>query len=1189
MKIRRIELCGFKSFIDRTVLHIDDQLTAVVGPNGCGKSNIVDAIRWAMGEQSAKALRGKTMDEVIFGGSESRPPASFAEVTLTFENVRGKGHPDYEDIAEIAITRRVDRDGVSDYLINGAPCRRRDVTELLLASGISPRSSMVEQGRMGLIVEARPEERRLLIEEAAGIAKFRLHRQVTQRKMEQVRQNLLRISDVVSEMKRNLGSLKRQVGKARRFTELREELIALELLVASHRYLELTAIGRRLEGDLDRTEAELSRLGSDLASHEQVIDEHRRRQREAEQLLDALQSRVYQLTMRVQQTESAIERLQNDLRQEIRSEQEAGLRTASLSRRLEEVGTELDRDKLARDTTAEDAGQLEIGLKDQEERLEATRRRRSEIEARINSLQQGILRASAAVAAGERALESLEARDREGQERTRELQLVLVDARKQTDERQTRIAELTEQLEELVKRARDLGATREEREAARRAIEAELQKAKKERNDAAAELNLTMSRLRSLEEIAARHENYGQGVRELLGRREVRDRTLAVVAEVLDIPSNLEPAVAAVLGDELQDLVVEDIGSAAAVAGVITREQLGRAAAVPALPRRVGLPDQAPDSGDVLGCLADLVGCERRHEPLVRQLLKGVVVVRDLATAERLWNDHGGELTYVTLEGEVVYPTGRVRAGRDEQGLALLQTKREIRRLKQRVEVLEQDHLTRADRVDEIRSDLNALNAAIETLVHDAHQGDIQVVQQQKELSLARGELERFRGERSRIEAELARIARSLDTTRQDRARVAEEIARAVSDRTLGQQALVEAQHDLDDARASQESALATFTEARVQFARTHERVETLEANVRRLHAENRDIRERLGQLDTERHRTAGAQGRIRGELFAARELLGSNIVEREAAHRELERAQLGLEDLRAEGAEREAQARRAQAERDGHRDRAEKLRLDHRETVTERRVLVERIVDARGVDLLEVIADFHTRPPASQAHVERIEELKREIDRLGPVSLTALTEHDELKVRYDETVAQQQDLEQSLNHLQNAIQRLNREGRRRFQECFDEINNHFQAVFPRLFQGGRARLVLTDEKDLLETGVEIVAQPPGKKLGRMELMSGGEKALTAASLIFAIFQASPSPFSILDEVDHPFDDANVRRFLALLREMAGDSQFVMITHSKLSMAAADVLYGVTMEEPGVSKIVSVRMIEHEDHEAAAA
>lgn len=1189
MKLRRIELCGFKSFVDRTVLNIDEQLTAVVGPNGCGKSNVVDAIRWAMGEQSPKSLRGKAMDEVIFSGCESRPAGYMAEVTLTFENSNGRGHPDYLHLPEIAVSRRLNREGASEYLLNGAPCRLRDVTELLLASGISPRSSMVEQGRMGLVVTARPEERRLLIEEAAGIAKYRIHRQATQRKMEHVKQNLLRVSDVTAEMKRSLGSLKRQVTKARKFRAFRQELETLELLVVSHAYLRLTAIARRRQKDLDAVEADLARANAGVAEREAAIAGDRERERAAETRLDALQTQVYESTVAVQHTDGQISRLGSTLETERRNEQEAQLRTAGLRRRLDEVGRELARDRREQSAVSQTTTRLEAELRERQTKLDAVRRQRTELERRIEGSRRTIMRASSAVAAGERSLESCDRREREGRDRARGLE----DSRGEADRQ---IVALEAELDQMVARLEDLrqsgerrDRTRRERLASRAELDRELKTSVEELEELTSQLNRTRSRLQSLEEIAGRHENFGQGVRELLERDEVRDRTLAVVAEVLDIPGHLETALAAVLGDELQDLIVEDMEDAAEIASLITGERLGRAAAVPLVPRPADPAEVVPLDPGVVGALADLVGHEREHKQLVAQLLRGVVVVRDLAAAERLWNDHDAELTYVTLAGEVVSPSGRVRAGRDEQGLALLQTRREIKRLTGEVAELADEHQVSQDRVAGLRGEIQEISNIIEEIQQESHRGDLELVQHQKDASRVQGELKRLRAERERLSREADGLSRQLAEGDEERRRIAEEIARASEEQARAEAALAADGDALARARDEEDAALAGVTEARVQAAGARERFESLNANVRRLQGEDEDLRHRLVRLEREQVRAAGAQGRIAGELFAARERLERLIAESERAKGDLDGARVELDQLRADLSLQESELREMQRERDRLRSRAESQRLELQEVRLERRGLIERIEEARNLDLEEVVIDYHDQPPATREQEERIDELRRQIERLGPVSLTAVEEYEELKERYETTAAQQEDLESSLKNLQRAIQKLNREGRRRFRECFDEINGHFQTVFPRLFQGGRAKLVLTDEEDLLETGVEIVAQPPGKRLGRMELMSGGEKALTAVSLIFAIFKASPSPFSILDEVDAPFDDANVRRFLEVLRELAGDSQFVLVTHSKLSMAEADVLYGVTMEEPGISKIVSVRLHDREPAAAAAA
>lgn len=1180
MKLRKVEICGFKSFVDKTVVAVGDAVTAVVGPNGCGKSNVVDAIRWAMGEQSARSLRGKGMDDVIFAGSESRGPLSSAEVTLNFLNDDGRCHPDYADYAELAITRRLTREGQSEYLINGTACRLRDVTDLLLSAGVSPRSSLVEQGRMGMIVTARPEDRRLLIEEAAGIAKYRIHRQAATRKMEKVRQNLLRVTDVVAEMDRTLSSLKRQVAKAKRYQAYREELTGLELHVAAHRYLELLAVARRRGRELEEVERVLAEAETALEAREASIVSSRGEQADAERRLEELQALAYDRESQVQRTEGRIARLREGLAAERDKEREATSRLSGLGDQLSVKREEASRVEAERVEVSGQAATLEVELDARQRRLAEVRSERLAVEERIEAARREAMRAGAAVAAGETGLESIGRREAEAKERAEEIAKAQLETAEKRVALEARIDVLGDTVTELRDRARDLGASREERQAALEELAEELREAVSDMEGSGLQLTECRSRLASLEEIVERYENFGQGVRELMGRDEIRAEARGVVAELLDVPSDLEAAVAAVLGERLQDLVVDDVAAASRVAGLVTAESLGRAGAVPAVPRRVGLPPEVPTCEGVLGALADRVGCARGDEPLVRQLLAGVVLVQDLATAMRLWAERGGELTLVTRAGEVVHPGGRISAGREEVSLALLQTKREIRKLGSRVEVLTAEHERDVEHVTELRDTRAELQRDLETLRQNAHKGDLEVVQRLKDLSQARAELERHQIDAERLLKAAERMTETLAGCCTDRERIREEIAAATAAKARAEEAIEAEAAALEQRRTLEDEAAGAVTELRVEAAATKERLESLTSTAARLRNEVRDLESRVGRAGDEGLRAAEAQGRMGGEAFAARELLVGLVVEADRARQDLGRERTALDALRSALAETEAQLRAARSERDGHRKRAEEVRLALHEARLAIAALAERVEEGRGVSLDDVVADYHMLPPADQAQVDRIDELRHLIDRMGPVSLTAVEEYDELSARFETSSAQKEDLEQSLAHLQRAIQRLNREGRRRFRETFDLVNHHFETVFPRLFEGGRAKLLLTDESDLLETGVEIVAQPPGKKLGRMELMSGGEKAMTAVALTFALFQASPSPFCVLDEVDAPFDDANVRRYLELLREMADYSQFIMVTHSKISMAKADVLYGVTMEEPGVSKVVTVRFQE---------
>jgi chromosome segregation protein len=1194
MKLRRVELCGFKSFVDRTVITFDQQVTAVVGPNGCGKSNILDAIRWAMGEQSARSLRGKSMEEVIFSGSESRPASSVAEVSLVFDNSDGRCHPDFAEYGELAVTRELARDGTSDYKINGVTCRLRDVTELLLSAGVSPRSSMVEQGRMGVIVTARPEERRLLIEEAAGIAKYRIHRRVTQRKMEQTRQNLLRITDVVAEMTRTLGSLKRQASKARRFKEFRDELTELELRAASHRYLELSAIARRRDAQLRRAEVDLAAATEAAVGQEAAIAARRDEQRGAEERLEALQASSYRCANLVQQARARIDKLTGQLAAELKAEGEAEQTVAALERKRVDLVRELGETEQSHGTTADQVSNLQLELDFRHGRLEAVREGRREAEASLERCRQQIAAASTTAAAGERALQSIEQRHAEGIERAQALQARQGEAERRVVELVSEVEVLSGVLVQLRERARDLGASRESQEAERTRVRSELDAATVELSRVGGELTNCRSRLQSLEEIAGRYENYGQGVRELMRKPDVRRRTRAVVAEVIDVPAGLEQALAAVLGERLQDLVVDDLQAASDVASVITATKLGRAAAVPLEPRDTAVEVVAPDGPGVVGMLVDLIGFEPRHAALVRQLVGSVAVVEDLTAALALWAVRG-ELTIVTRGGEVVSPSGRISAGQEELSLALLQTKREIKRLREKATVLERDHAQRATVVAAGKARLAELGASIEEIRRTAHARELEVVQQQTDLARVEGELKRQRADVERLSQDVLKVSELVGRSLAERDRVSQEVRDAERERARFEEELVEVQRQLLARRGEEEEALAGATELRVQAASARERAESQASAISRLGRERDEVARQLDRGREDRIRAAGAQGSIGGEIFVERDQLDRLAADETAAREAATRARDALDLLRNDLARAEADAHGARRLLSELREGAEQLRLALHEARMELKSLLERVKDARDTDLELVVVDFHLMPPVTEEDLARIDELRRQIERIGPVNLMAVEEHDELLVRFEESTKQKEDLEESLDHLQRAIQKLNREGRRRFQECFDAVNEQFQKFFPRLFEGGRAKLVLTDEQDLLETGVDIMAQPPGKKLGSMELMSGGEKAMTAVSLIFALFMASPSPFTILDEVDAPFDDANVRRYLGVLREMSRSSQFVLVTHSKLSMAEADVLYGVTMEEPGVSKMVTVRFNddksapEHEEAASAAA
>jgi chromosome segregation protein len=1190
MKIRRVEITGFKSFADRVVFSFDDGITGVVGPNGCGKSNVVDAIRWAMGEQSAKHLRGRSMEDVIFSGSESRPPTGMAEVSITFQNDGRLVPPQYAGFADITVSRRLFRDGTSEYEINKAPCRLLDITELFLGTGVGTRAySIIEQGRIGLIVSAKPEDRRTIIEEAAGVTKYKARRKQAERKLEATEQNMLRLSDLVGEVSRQLGGLERQARKAEKFRELRGELKQLELLSACRQWLaareQEVSSGRELSDASDAEKvvhAQVARLEAGLSAERlQLLGDERK----VQELADRSHGVDKQLRLAEQELQFAQRERETIAARQVQHEDEIGLLSQRLSLLArEEEGLHAEKQKLS-DATAEDEtrrAQAEAELAQAMERIHSAQHA---VEAERHQAVGVLTR----LANHRTNLVNLE-------RRRQDLSGRLLKTQGEAEQLVARTEEISRQREELTRKLSETQAKRRELHEQRAAREELLQQGFSERRDLEAtlirlreELADRRSRLTSLLELQKNFEGYGRGVKAILLRDEDerrRDGVYGLVADVLRTDARHERAVEAVLGERLQLVLVESHAAGLRAVDYLKQAAQGRASFVPLtemeqlplVPEAAELP--APE-GTVRA--VEVVHCAPEHEKLKRYLLADVFLCDTLATALALWSRDPGERTFVTADGEVVDREGIVSGGSLE-GVAdgLLHKRREVQELAETVQELEARLASTAAQADELAARIQSLETDVKRLQNDEREEELSQLRLERDVGRLQEELARLSQRDQVLRHEIEQEQQALAEVEREEAHSREAVAGGESEQQEREARLRAMQADLLRAREQAESVQAEVTKAKVSAAAVAERLEGVARSQARLAEQRTEIDDRRERLQSEvaqgKERASALEARsevTRGELSALlksgeelREELGRARALYEAAQ---ERLRGGDEEVReARGGLEQAARRRADAELKVQEVR---LSLAHLEQGTRERHLMElaEVAQARREEALGL--------PAEETEA-RMAALREKVDALGEVSLTAIDEAKEVGERFTFLTAQKQDLEESLKKLRSAIERIDRASKERFRETFQLVNERFQQVFPRLFRGGWAELQLVEDpaNPAAEPGVEIVAEPPGKKLASVNLLSGGEKALTAVSLIFAIFLIKPTPFCLLDEVDAPLDDANVGRYNEMVREMSRSSQFIIITHNKRTMEVADSLYGVTMEEPGISKTVSVKL-----------
>ena len=1192
MKLKKLELIGFKSFYDKTTFDFSAGVTAIVGPNGCGKSNIVDAIRWVLGEHAPSFLRSKALEDVIFAGSDAAGPLGMAEVTLTFVNDDGIAPPGYESYAEIAITRRTFRDGESEFSINKVPCRLKDIAELFLDTGAGARGyAIIPQGKVGEIVDARPDEMRMIIEEAAGVAKFRVRRKEAERKMESSRQNLARVKDILEEVRRQIGSLERQVRKAERYKAFRSELKDLDLRAASRRHRAMTLACDSAKEALGRIEHELLIVRSDLAKMEAGREEARVTLAERERLLSDLREEHGRRKEEAARREAEWDGLRGQAERIRRMAGEAGAEIDSLEAeivtldaRIAEAEGEAARRgeglSSARARWKEENALLAAAREEHRLAQEEVERAKSDLMVRVSQhsdARSGAEAFSQRIAEGERSLARLS-------ERIEEAAAAVEKASREFDA--ASVAE-TAARESLAAAERSWGETGAGLSAANARLDASVEAARR----AESELRAAESRLATLSGLHERRDWASSGVRAVLqhfrndAAVEKADRGIfGVMGDMIETEAAYEKAVEAVLGERMQSVVVRDHTEGLSAIHYLKESREGRGAFVP-----VGLRTRHEELAyvgeeGVVGPLTEIVSAPPECRDLVRGLLGGTLLVRTLETAIRLWNRNGVWNSYVTLDGDVVTADGILIGGEQGAGEAgILARKREIRDLEREIEGLRRELDRRSRAEEEIRGERASLEVRLAAFFRgreDARAAHAAAEQGRAVLSETLAQASSLLDGRTREEAylrgELGRmreeLSASLATARESElARGEEETrCRALLSETEGKRLRAEA---IRERAHAAEVALRGLEEK-----------DRASADLRAALSEQADGKRRL--LDERRRRKADQEQEavsLDEAMRAAREAIGQGaatlaLLQERIEGRVAEHAEGVSLVSEIETALREARRREAEI---GELQAAERLRLQRAE------------MDIAGQDaLLHQRYELHLAdlPPAASAEGEggedpelpaiesRAEELRERMTSMGEVNLASLEEHRELTERFSFLNSQKEDLEQSLEDLAKAIQRINRTTRERFSKAFEEINGKFAEVFPRLFQGGRASLRLVDEENLLESGIGIFVQPPGKKSLPLSSLSGGEKALTAISLIFSIFLVKPSPFCLLDEVDAPLDDANVDRFNALVREMSQRYQYLLITHNKRTMELADVLYGITMEKHGISRTVSVKL-----------
>jgi len=1188
--LKALELVGFKSFADKTRLEFITGITAVVGPNGSGKSNIVDAIKWVLGEQSVKSLRGKEMADVIFNGSGTRRPMNSAEITLTFDNSKGLLAV---ETPEVHITRRVYRSGEGEYLINRQPSRLRDIRDLLSGTGLGAQAySVIEQGKVDSLLQASPKDRRMIFEEAAGISRFKAKKVEALRRLERVDQNLLRLSDIVDEVDSRLRSIRLQAGKARRYKEYNDRLQELRTQVGLVDWRRLSERLGAIEGEVqtlvterDSASAEAESLEARLlesdtqigginesirqaeshiaanreriAAHESTIEHERRRTRDLEdqiarhrQQLAAMSSRAGDLEQQLRQTGEAVQSAQDHQRQIARllAEGERGL--TEIMERLDRVRGESHQRRAAHIEQMRQVAALDSQISALESQVAAALAVRQRNQLRLAELGEQFQTLSAELEELHATRQALSVEADQQREQLAAAQARLADRRQQQSSRQTELGQL------------------------------------QQRHSAMAE------RVSVLEELEKRYEGLSPGVKEILTQARTAAegplrQVCGLVADLLRVSVESAPLIEVALGEKAQHVVAapaDDLveylkANSLRLAGRVGFLWLGPSEA--ASDSEVSLDGRA----GVLGRADRFVETDSKYAPLARRLLGRTWIVQSLADALDLAESSDGRASFVTLAGELLAADGTLVVGPRQAATGLITRRSELRALREQLAELD-------ERIEQLRATLARLAE--------------QVAQEEERI----GELS---GRHQRAAAALGEHAHKI--TAADERRKHLDRQRAAMGEEL---AAAEAQHDaagqrLDEAQTRKQSAETALAEMEQQLARLAEQVDLLEADRQSRHRDATEVKvemakseERLGNLRGRMRQFEESQQERQRAIRETREQMAQaadqaaqsqwNILhaESEVAELYLRKEAFATQTVALINQRETIQRDRSRLTGDSQRLRSKARKLEEKihsqelaanEVRHERTALADRLREDYGIEL----AELEHEPTDEEQHrreevQQEIDELRRKINNLGNVNLEALEELEQLESRHQTLAEQYKDLTDAKGALVRIIDRINTDSRRLFAETLETVRGHFRTLFSNLFGGGQADIVLEEGVDILESGIEIVARPPGKELRSISLLSGGEKTLTCVALLLAMFRSRPSPFCVLDEVDAALDEANIDRFTKVLRDFLTWTQFIIVTHSKKTMTCASTIYGVTMQESGVSKQVSVRFEDVSDN-----
>jgi len=1187
MRPTKLELIGFKSFFHHTIIYFKNGINCVVGPNGCGKSNIVDAIRWVLGEQAPSKIRGKSMDSVIFNGTEKVAPSGMAEVSFYFENDEKNLPPQFNSYNEICITRRLFRTGDSEYLINKIPCRLTDIVELFLGTGFGAKAySIIDQGTITNFATSSPEDRRLMVEEAAGITKYRNRKKVALSRLEQTENNLLRISDVIKEIDRQINAIQKQAKKAERYQKIKEELNAIESKQARWEMKCILETKQSIENEMEHLkglDSELSARITELEStHIDISSEISDKEAKINELNNKLVSIESKMRL-IENEKTFFAREIDHLRQ---SNQSGTDRIAALKQRTGEIENELEKKLQEKSEIEQEISIHSVRISEQEKELNELMSKKAEVQAKLSDAQKRMIETMTEIARLTNKKNYSESAIQDNIKRMEGLRL----------EKENILSQITKQEEAISNLQRDLESNLRETEGAENKyntfteklmdLESELIRTETTILNTKEKLTESRSRYNSLLELEKNLEGFDEGIKKILKVKEensderLSEGIVGLITEYIEVEPTYERAIESVLGEKLQSLIIREPEIGIHALNLLKTSPSGRTTFIPIKPKANSTSTGMPSGEGVIGPAANFIRCSPEVQDISNALFSDVVIVDNITNALNLWSNNGFNKTLVTPDGDIIEHSGIITGGKKEKYGGQFARKREIKELKTRIEEFERSLEIEQQKFSALKEEVLRLKGFIDSLKEEIQSHKIRRVELDKDLDSAKGFVDRLNERIKVISFEYENYEKELQDNREELSNI-EELLKGFEVKRDELKALeLSIQKELSDLTTEEKVNRERLTNFKVQSASDNEKLQSILNLLNRIESERKEIDYEIDVLTKSISANNLKITQYKEEIQKKEEELNSCITQHRESTEEKSSILSEFNKFSEEISNIENHIKDMQKKIYENRDNLNAKTLELKDLQFKEENILNYCKDKLNLDISQEISSgsIFNIGNLEEKEKERAAELKKIIENFGEINLTAISEYENLTKRREFLQNNYDDLKRAMENLKRAIARINRISKERFIETFNKISEKLSEVAPILMSGGKASLKLMDENNLLDGGVDIIVSPRGKKLISIDMLSGGEKALVGLSLVFAIYKIKPSPFCVLDEVDAPLDEVNTGRFITLIKEFSQNSRFLVISHNKRTMEVATQLYGITMQEPGISRAIPLTL-----------